>query len=167
MIYARPLPEDQIDQGDIVDSCPLLWPDVWDLDRTPALVADEARHRVIVVSQTCDLANQKTDRATIAVLVDAQKVVDDKELKAADIKGMVRAGRVWGWYFLPKSEDHGLTEMIVDLRQLHTVRLDMLRALCLRGQRKARLQPLYREHLNQHFANSYARIGLPQPYPTD
>lgn len=167
MIYARPLPEDQIDQGDIVDSCPLLWPDVWDLDRTPALVADEARHRVIVVSQTCDLANQKTDRATIAVLVDAQKVVDDKELKAADIKGMVRAGRVWGWYFLPKSEDHGLTEMIVDLRQLHTVRLDMLRALCLRGQRKARLQPLYREHLNQRFANSYARIGLPQPYPTD
>ena len=167
MIYGRPFPEDPIDQVDIVDSRPLFWPAFWDLDRAPAMVANEVRHRVIVVSQTCDLANQKSDWATIAVLLDAQKVVDEKEMKAADIKGLVRAGRVFGWYFLPKSEEHGLPEMIVDLRQLHTVRIDMLRAMCLRGLRSARLQPPYREHLNQHFANSYARIGLPEPYPTD
>ena len=29
------------------------------------------------------------------------------------------------------------------------------------------LQPLYREHLAKHFADSYRRIGLPEPYETD
>jgi hypothetical protein len=59
-----------------------------------------------------------------------------------------------------------MPESIVDLRQLHTVRLDLLVALCLRGQRRVRLQPLYREHLAKHFADTYSRIGLPDPYDT-
>jgi hypothetical protein len=53
--------------------------------------------------------------------------------------------------------------MIVDLRQLHTVRLDLLAELC----RRARVQPLYRKHLAKHFADTYSRIGLPEPYDTD
>ncbi len=57
--------------------------------------------------------------------------------------------------------------MIVDLRQLHTVPIDLLTALCRSGKRRARVEPLYREHLNKHFANSYDRIGLPEPYDTE
>jgi hypothetical protein len=78
----------------------------------------------------------------------------------------LRAGRVFGWYFLPQHQQLGLPEMIVDLRQLHTVPLDLLTGLCRRGQRRARVQPLYREHLAKHFADSYSRIGLPAPYET-
>jgi hypothetical protein len=48
-----------------------------------------------------------------------------------------------------------------------TVRLDLLTALCASGRRVARVQPLYREHLSKHFADSYSRIGLPEPYETD
>jgi len=33
--------------------------------------------------------------------------------------------------------------------------------------RRARIQPLYREHLAKHFADTYSRIGLPHPYLTD
>jgi hypothetical protein len=68
---------------------------------------------------------------------------------------------------LPKNEGLGLPEMIVDLRQLHTVRLDLLTALCRHGHRRARVQPLYREHLAKHFADTYSRIGLPEPYATE
>ena len=57
--------------------------------------------------------------------------------------------------------------MIVDLRHLHTVRLDVRSALCTAGRRVARIQPLYREHLSKHFADSYSRIGLPEPYETE
>ncbi len=57
--------------------------------------------------------------------------------------------------------------MIVDLRQLHTVRLDVLTALCLAGRRLARIEPLYREHLSKHFADSYSRIGLPESYESE
>ena len=98
---------------------------------------------------------------------DAQSLVDKQQLKAADLRGPIRAGRVFGWYFLPKSAELGLPEMIVDLRQLHTVRLDLLHKLCRRSNRRARVQPLYREHLAKHFADTYSRIGLPQPYETE
>ena len=60
----------------------------------------------------------------------------DAILKAADVRGPIRAGRVFGWYFLPKNTELGLPEMIVDLRQLHTVRLDLLTELCRRGKRR-------------------------------
>jgi hypothetical protein len=79
----------------------------------------------------------------------------------------LRAGRVFGWYFLPAHVALGMPESIVDLRQLHTVRRDVLTALVHQGQRRARIQPLYGEHLAKHFADTFSRIGLPEPYPTE
>jgi hypothetical protein len=122
---------------------------------------------VLVLTQTCDFANRKVTSVVVAAVRDAQSIIDKQILKAADIRGPVRAGRVFGWYFLPKNSELGLPEMIVDLRQLHTVRLDLLTELCRRGRRRARVQPLYREHLAKHFADTYSRIGLPEPYETD
>jgi len=43
---------------------------------------------------------------------------------------------------------------------------DVLNSLCTAGRRKARIQPLYREHLANHFADTFSRIGLPEPYDT-
>ena len=75
--------------------------------------------------------------------------------------------RVHGWYFLPRSASLALPESIVDLWVPHTVRLNVLEQLCREGLRLAHLESLYREHLAQHFANTYSRIGLPMPYETD
>jgi hypothetical protein len=122
---------------------------------------------VVVLTQTCDLVNQKATRVSVATVLDAQALVDQGVLKRDNIRGPIRAGRVFGWYFLPKSENLGLPEMIVNLRQLHTVSLDLLVELCLRGQRRARLLCPYREHLAKHFADTFSRIGLPEPYKTD
>ena len=166
MIYAQPLEAAPIDQGDLIDDCPTAYPAQWDLDVPPYIRLGVELQRVIVLTQTCDLENQKALRVIVGRVFDAQATVDQGILRLADVKGPVRAGRVWGWYFLPKSDEHGLPEMLVDLGQLHTVRLDMLVELCRRGKRKARLQPLYREHLGKHFGDTYSRIGLPQPYPT-
>ena len=35
------------------------------------------------------------------------------------------------------------------------------------GSRICRVATPYREHLAQHFATTYSRIGLPLPYQTD
>ena len=61
----------------------------------------------------------------------------------------------------------GLEESIVDLRQLFTIPLDVLQTLCSLGGRKARIQPLYREHLARHSADTFSRIRLPEPYETE
>jgi hypothetical protein len=167
MIFRRPHPEEPIDQGDIIDGCPLVSVRAFDLNNLTALDTAHALYRVVVLTQTCDLANAKVTEVVTAIVLDAQFLVDKRVLKAADVRGAVRQGRVWGWYYLPKNESLLLAESIVDLRQLHTVRLDLLTGLCQRGQRRARVQPLYREHLAKHFADTYSRIGLPEPYPTD
>jgi len=167
VIYRAPLPDEPIDQGDLIDDCPVLSIGAYDLDNLTKVHVPVAVSRVVVLTQTCDLANGKAASAAVAVVRDAQSLVEKQLLKAADIRGPIRAGRIYGWYFLPKSAELGLPEMIVDLRQLHTVRLDLLTELCRRSRRRARVQPLYREHLAKHFADTYSRIGLPEPYETD
>jgi hypothetical protein len=167
VIYRKPTEDDPIDQGDLIDGCPVVTVAALDPVNLTGTTAVQGASRVIVLTQTCDLANRKADLAIIAVVRDAPWMVSQGLLKVLDIRGPIRAGRVYGWYFLPKNPDLGLPEMIVDFRQLHTVRLDLLTELCHRGQRKARVQPLYREHLAKHFADTYSRIGLPAPYETD
>jgi hypothetical protein len=167
MIYSSVSPDHPVDQGDIIDGCPAL--SIREFDRSqpdkPKVACDLVRSYVL--TQTCDLAHGKTTLVTIAVVLDAAKLVADGELKAANVRGSIRSGRVHGWYFLPKSAAFGLPESIVDLRNLHVVPLNVLETLCRDGRRVAHLESLYREHLAQHFANAYCRIGLPMPYETD
>ena len=88
-------------------------------------------------------------------------------MKAAELRGPIRSGGVFGWYFLPCSISLGMAESIVDLHQIHSVPLTVLESLCRAGKRVAHLQSLYREHLAKHFADTYSRIGLPMPYETE
>jgi len=166
MIYSAPAADDSVDQGDIIDDCPVLTVNSYEVAKPGEVAVRTTPQRVIVMTQTCDLANARTSAATVAEVFAAQFLVDQKLFKPADIKGPLRAGRVWGWYFLPADAALRLGEMVVDLRRLHTVRLELLRELCRTGKRRARVQPLYREHLAKHFADTFSRIGLPRPYET-
>ena len=167
MIFRRPHPEEQLDQGDIIDGCPILGIRNFDKQDWSRIESEHAYHRVIILTQTCDLANEKASEIAVALLFDAQAMIDQGKLNRNLIRGPIRAGHVHGWYFLPKDDLLGFSESIADLRQLHTIRHDILSTLCLQGKRLARLQPLYREHLAKHFADTYSRIGLPEPYPSD
>lgn len=166
MIYHLPSAEEAVDQGDLIDQCLVLHVKALQLGPASQPDVDFAFRRVVVLTQTCDFANEKATMANVAEVFEAQYLVDQKLFKPADVKGPLRAGRVWGWYFLPTDAALGLGEMIVDLRRLHTVRLDLLRELCRAGKRRGRMQPLYREHLAKHFADTFSRIGLPRPYET-
>ena len=167
MIYIRPSPNAPIDQGDIIDRCPTVYVDSYNAPGLDQIQWKSVACRVIVLTQTCDFANEKTKHATVSVAYDAQELVDKGWLKPAEIRGPVRSGRVYGWYFLPAALEFDLPEMVVDLRKLHTVRLDLLTELCNQHFRRARLSDLYRAHLGKHFADTYSRIGLPEPYATD
>jgi len=166
MIYSIPSPDDPIDQGDLVDGCPILQIAHFDpqLPDSPRVAC--STHRVVVLTQTCDLANQKTQRVVVAIVHSAQLLVAQKIVRASDVRGPIRAGRVFGWYFLPAAAELGLEESIVDFRQLFTIPVDVIRKLTAAGRRQARVQPLYREHLAKHFSDTYSRIGLPEPFET-
>ena len=164
----RSLPVDEpLSQGDIIDGCPVFGLDV--TDPPVDIDADPVRWetRVLVVTQACDLANIKTSRAVVAIVHSAQELVDVEILRARMIRDQIRRHQVFGWYFLPTFPQGGLPESIVDLRHLHTVPRVVLEHLIGKGRRLCRLETPYREHLAQHSASTYARIGLPEPYQTE
>ena len=148
-MYDATLSDDRIDQGDLIDGCPVVGVTTFRPADPRASGLDVATERVIVLTQTCDLANDKTDVAVVAVVEDATAMVARGAVKAADVRGVVMKGRFWGLYFLPADPALGLPEMVCDFRRLHTVRLDLLAGLCRVGQRRGRVRSLYREHLEQ------------------
>ena len=120
MIYYIPSAKDPVDQGDIIEGCPILQVVDFNPQNPASPKVACALHRVVVVTQTCDLANQKTQWIVVAIVYDAQLLVDQKIVSAADVRGPIRAGRVYGWDFLPRCPVSGLEESIVDLRHLGT-----------------------------------------------
>jgi hypothetical protein len=77
---------------------------------------------VIILTQACDLANDKTVRALVAVVHTAADLVQTGRVKEKFIRDNVRRGQVYGWYFLPAHAScPGFPESLVDLRDLHTV----------------------------------------------
>jgi hypothetical protein len=167
MIYTTPDTEEPLSQGDILDDCPVFGLDVSssdvDLDGAPA----RWQERVIVLTQACDLAQLKTSKVLVALLQPAQMLVERGILKSPTIRDHVRRGLVYGWYFLPAAPTVPLVESIIDLHDLHTVPRAALERLITDGKRVCRLAPPFREHLAQHFAVTYMRIGLPAPYDTE
>jgi hypothetical protein len=161
VIYQAVTPDVPLSQGDIIDRCPIL---VWDeaaggMSFDPA----ELELRVVVLTQACDLAQTRASRVLIAVVHSAEDLVNRGILKAKTITDQIRSHRVYGWYFLPAG---AIAESIVDLRDLHTVPRRLLERLIGEGNRLCRMGTPYREHLAQHLATTYSRIGLPEPYET-
>ncbi|MGH7168914.1 MAG: hypothetical protein ACRELG_01370 [Gemmataceae bacterium] len=156
-----------LSQGDMLDDCPIL---VWKLAPPPLdlNVPPEVRIiRVVVLTQACDLAQDKTTRAVVAPVHAAAELVAQGILKANVIRDQVRRGHVFGWYYLPAAPAPiPLAESIVDLRELHTIERRTLEYLVGAGKRVCRIQTPWSEHLAQHFGTTYTRIALPEPYAT-
>jgi hypothetical protein len=164
LIYEQPEPADALTQGDLLDDCPILF---WECPLATAPAQPESAStsvRVVVLTQACDLAQTKATRVLVAVVHQVQRLVERGVLQSKVIRDQIRTHCVYGWYFLPAGA--AVEESIVDLRDLHTVPRALLDNLIKEGKRVARIRTPFREHLAQHFSTTYARIGLPEPYPS-
>jgi hypothetical protein len=112
VIFAHADPGDPIDHGDIVAECPLTFMRQCSLDDLVASPIECVPTRVLLLTQACDLANRNASNFAVAVLDNVQQLVDEGLLNSAHVRGPIRAGRVYGWYFLPKSATHPLSEMV-------------------------------------------------------
>ena len=117
-----------------------------------------------MLTQSCDLAQAKTESVLVAPVLPAQKLVDEGVLKGSLVRDQIRRHLVFGWYFIPAASV--LPESLVDLRDVHSVPRVVLEQLIADGKRVTSLASPYREHLAQHFAVTYMRIALPEPYAT-
>ncbi len=162
MIYSIPTLSESLMQGDMVQECPIVYWDSASLNDEPE--SDSSSVSVLVLTQSCDLTNAKSNRILVAVVHTVQDLVQRGVLQPKLIRDQIRMHRVYGWYFLPAGPQ--VEESIVDLRDLHTLPRALLEGLIRQGKRYARMTTPYREHLAQHFATTYSRIALPEPYDT-
>ena len=165
-MFVVPSSDSPLTQGDILDECPLLGLNVTDsLGDLHDLPVKRWLARVIVLTQACDLSQAKTGRVLVAQVHDAQKLVDAGMLKGTVVRDQLRRHLVFGWYFIPATPPT-LAESLIDLRDVHSVPRVVLEQLIGKGKRIASLTSPYREHLAQHFAVTYMRVALPEPYAT-
>lgn len=88
MIYVLPPPSDAVDQGDVIDACPVLHIASYNVSDFEAKKLDSleiqgAFCRVLVLTQTCDLANRKTTLATVALVRDADILLNISQILIA------------------------------------------------------------------------------------
>lgn len=167
MFFVPPL-DIPLTQGDILDECPLVR---FAAPESPSdlrnLPVKQWFGRIIVLTQACDLVQAKSGRVLVARVHGAQDLIDEGVLKGPTVRDQMRRHLVFGWYFLPAvTVPIPLPESLIDLRDIHSVPRVVLEQLVAGGKRGASLASPYREHLAQHFAVTYMRVALPEPYPT-
>ena len=61
MIYHAPTPDEPLDQGDLIDGCPVVSISVFEPDPLNTAQVNLDQHRILVLTQTCDIAKQFAD----------------------------------------------------------------------------------------------------------
>lgn len=160
-MFFQPPSGSPLSQGDVFLNCPLIFWECSENDGGLVRKPKELDATVVVLTQSCDLANKKSTRIQVAVVHETRFLVENKVLKAKTIRDNVRLFKVFGWYFIEQSEY--LNESIVDFRDLHTVSRLLLDEMVKDGSRICSIETPYREHMAKHFADTFSRIALPNP----
>jgi len=156
---------DEIQQGDIIRSCPILVPPATFSEIIETKVEE---YDVIVMSQSCDLIQRKVNLVLVCPLWTLEEFErENSSYKSAKMKEVIRRGEVPGYHMLNKCEISGFetSYQIVDFKNTYAVHFDFLKEVTATLGKRVRLLPPYREHLSQAFARFFMRVGLPSDIP--
>jgi len=123
---------------------------------------------LIILSQSCDLENDKIEDVLLAQVVAWPEIVQaevakgNEVIKSTKFREKLVNGEVPGMSLLHKyTGELTLEWSVVDFHRLYTMpKHFILKQLTNIGPR-LRLIPPYREHLAQGFARYFMRVGLP------
>jgi len=153
----------QIEQGDFIPKCPIIIP--------PKIILQDSEPEVdvlfinsIVLSQSCDLANNKLEIVLVCPYYPLNKFIEDSpnNLKKSKVmKNMVK-GNYAGYHLLNKQSGIFDEPKVVDFKNVYGIHFEVLKDIAGSLEKRVRLLPPYREHLSQAFARYFMRVGLPQ-----
>ena len=157
-------------QGDLLARCPVSQlSGKWSMPLAPEQVAvDFVATCVIVMTQSCDLENDKVAQVLLAKWMSWEEVVRQEvgrgnlSVKSRDFRKKLIDGNIPGLSLLHKHEaDPKLDWSIVDFHRLYTLPKSFLEQYAQSLGPRLRLRSPYREHLAQAFARYFMRVGLP------
>jgi hypothetical protein len=157
-------------QGDLFFACPvtqMLGP--WSF---PVKTAEPALQivaaDVVVMTQSCDLENQKTDMILLASVNRWRELVANEvekgnvAVRSRDFRKKLIEGNIPGLSLLHKHDgDIPLPWSVIDFHRLYMVPKPFLEQFAASQGPRLRLRSPYREHLAQAFARYFMRVGLP------
>ncbi len=155
-------------QGDLILACPVPKVETVSFPLPDELEIVSGEFNLVVLTQSCDLANDKVEEVLFAgVRAYRQMVADEREGNPAVAgtkwrKALVR-GDLPAYLVLPRSANPPLLDWsVVDFHHLFTLPKAYTEAFAANVGARLRLVPPYREHLVQAFARYVMRVGLPQ-----
>ena len=167
----------ELEQGDLLTRCPVL-KTVWSKETFTQteteyeLQAQEEIFDVVVMSQSCDLVNDKVDSVLVCpyhdidiFIQDAYPTANAKSIRT--FREKVRRGDMPGYHMVAACEfpTHEQNIQIVSFYDVFSIPKEFASDLVENRSPRLRLMPPYREHLGQAFARFFMRVGLPIDIP--
>lgn len=163
---------DELEQGDILESCPVFLPPP-DLDvhaeRPVNATLQWKEQDLIVMSQSCDLVKGRrgVEDVLLCAIWKRSEFTGGHFLEKDSEMENARKGRFPAVHVLAASTIAGLERevRVVDFQRVYSLPVGFLRRRAGMA-RRLRLLPPYREHLSQSFARFFMRVGLPIDIPS-
>lgn len=160
-----------LEQGDILSGCPRFgiegitrWPPPEDAEVD---VATDLVHAV-VLTQTCDLVQQKVEWVLLAVVVpwpaarNAMVSQGNMKAKSSDFRNALVQGNLPALALLHRhASAPEISWSVVDFHQLFVLPKALVLDVAAAAGARLRLASPYKEHLAQAFARYFMRVGLP------
>ena len=177
-------PTSSIDQGDIILDCPIAgWKEgPFQLDKTEHefnILREQieiAKSDLVVMTQTCDLAENKVSHAVLCPHYPLEEYKQQWEQVErgngqnptskswGKFLDRVTAGQIWNLTILNEENgsNYSAELRIVDFHEVFSLPRSFLESWLTKNEKtRLRLCPPYREHLSQAFARFFMRVGLP------
>jgi len=173
---------DKVTQGDILFEMPV--PSIKEVEEPPYYKIGRSNiPKGIVLTQACDLENNKIDQVAICPIVELKSVLKSiisKEMPDADYDKLtgkqlkrkheiideIRQGQYLDYYLMNTytgiDESLNMSYEVVLLRNTFYLPVSVVNTIIShRNGKRLTLLPPYREHLAQAYARNFNRIGLP------
>jgi hypothetical protein len=160
-----------LQQGDLLKDCPVFvvnGPWRWPLPVNIDLEIGAKTLDVVVMSQSCDLENDKVEDVLLAHIARWRDVVltelerGNEVVRSSKFRKLLVDGSVPGLSLLHKhDEPPALPWSVVDFRELFSLPIAFAKQFAASCGARLRLRSPYREHLAQAFARYFMRVGLP------
>jgi hypothetical protein len=158
----------ELAQGDFLPNC---FVPVVPNDFAPAVqpvVIPVRQGDLIVLTQSCDLANLKTGLVALCPIhsLSAFEAVNPQFGKKGAWEE-VRKGRREGLHLLasPSNPTISRESLVVNFREIYSLPIGYLRQHAAHLSQRWRLQSPFLEHFSQAFARFFMRVGLPSAVP--
>jgi hypothetical protein len=152
-------------QGDLLTDCLLpVFTGTEPVGGERAIEEDVERARLIVMTQSCDLEN---DRAPYVALCTIHRLDEFERANVSFAKRgaweSVRKGRVEGLHLLaaPERPDDNREALVVDFAHIVSLPIGYLCDYAESLEHRWRLKSPFLEHFSQAFARHFMRVGLP------